>query len=147
MTNTVIQIKKSSTPTAIPSSLADGELALNFADGKLFYKNTTGYIVQVSSSSVNSFGSINANGTFVVADTPTTVVSLIAGSGINIVGDAIADTITFSASGGGGGGILNTSPSFFEGTSNNSQYLSGNSVTNLNSYADTQAIMYAIALG
>jgi len=75
------------------------------------------------------------------------VVSLIAGSGINIVGDAIADTITFSASGGGGGGILNTSPSFFEGTSNNSRYLSGNSVTNLNSYADTQAIMYAIALG
>jgi hypothetical protein len=146
MTNTVIQIKKSSTPTAIPSSLADGELALNFADGKLFYKNTTGYIVQVSSSGVNSFGSINANGTFIVADTPSAVVSLIAGSGINIVGDAITDTITFSAS-GGGGGILNTSSSFFEGTSNNSRYLSGNSVTNLNSYADTQAIMYAIALG
>ena len=41
--------------------MANGELAINFADGKLFYKNVSGQIVSFTSGS-NSFGTVNANG-------------------------------------------------------------------------------------
>lgn len=102
MPNTVIALKKSATPSATPSDLANGELAINFTDGKLFYKHSNGSIVQFSSGSAggDSFGTVNANGTLVVADTSGDVLSLIAGSNIQIVGDAINDTITISATGG-----------------------------------------------
>ena len=42
MSNTVIALKKSDVPYATPASLANGELAINYADGKLFYKNAAG---------------------------------------------------------------------------------------------------------
>ena len=103
MANTVIALKKSSTPAAEPSSLANGELAINFADGKLFYKNLTGQIVSFTSGS-NSFGTVNANGTLIIADTLSDVLTIEAGVNISIVGDAINDKITINATGGGGGG-------------------------------------------
>jgi hypothetical protein len=46
MANT-IKIKSSETPAAVPSSLADGELALNRADGELFYKDSADVIVSL----------------------------------------------------------------------------------------------------
>ena len=102
MANTVIALKKSATSSAVPADLANGELAINFTDGKLFYKHSNGSIVQFSSGAAggDSFGTVNANGTLVVADTSGDVLSLIAGSNIQIVGDAINDTITISATGG-----------------------------------------------
>jgi hypothetical protein len=39
MSNTTIQLKYSTSTGNIPSSLEFGELAINLADGKLFYKN------------------------------------------------------------------------------------------------------------
>lgn len=99
MANTVIALKKSSIPSAIPSNLANGELAINFADGKLFYKNTTGQIVEISSAGGNSFGTVNANSTLIIADSTNDVLTIEAGSGIAIVGDAINDKITISATG------------------------------------------------
>jgi hypothetical protein len=45
MANT-IKIKNSGTASAAPSSLEYGELGLNYADGKLFYKNSSNNIVQ-----------------------------------------------------------------------------------------------------
>jgi hypothetical protein len=48
MANT-IKIKNSGTPAAVPSSLEYGELGLNYADGKIFYKNGSNAIVQFSS--------------------------------------------------------------------------------------------------
>lgn len=44
MADNVIKTKSSSTPGAVPSSLDDGELAINVADGRLFYKDQTGII-------------------------------------------------------------------------------------------------------
>ncbi len=101
MANTVIALKKSGTASATPSSLAFGELALNYADGKLFYKASNGTIVQFATGGGNAFGTVNANGTLVVAGSSEAVVTLIAGPNINIVGDAINDTITISGTGGG----------------------------------------------
>ena len=102
MANTVIALKKSAIPSSVPSNLANGELAINFADGKLYYKAANGAIASISGNEPNYFGSVNAAGTFVVADTPGDVLTLIAGSNITIAGDAINDTITISSTGGGG---------------------------------------------
>jgi len=44
MPNTIL-LKKSNVALAVPSSLSYGELALNYADGKLYYKNSAGQIV------------------------------------------------------------------------------------------------------
>lgn len=43
----VIQIKRSSTPGAVPSSLVAGELALNRADGELYYLDANDQIVSL----------------------------------------------------------------------------------------------------
>jgi hypothetical protein len=101
MANTIYQLKKSPTPGAVPSALANGELAINFADGLIFYKNVTGHIVSFSSSGGNYFSSVDADGTLLVADTSGDILNLVAGSNINITGDAGTDTITISATGGG----------------------------------------------
>jgi hypothetical protein len=53
MPNT-IQIKRSATAAATPTTLAFGELALNYADGKLFYKNSGGTIVEFTGVGVTT---------------------------------------------------------------------------------------------
>lgn len=47
MSNTIL-IKRSATPGAAPAALAAGELAINTADKKLFFKNSAGVIVSFS---------------------------------------------------------------------------------------------------
>lgn len=56
---TPIQLYRSSTPTNAPTSgnLADGELAINTADGKLFYKDSGGN-VQVIATKAGSSGDV-----------------------------------------------------------------------------------------
>ena len=44
MSNTAIQLKKSGATGNTPSGLAYGEVALNYADGKIFYKTSTNTI-------------------------------------------------------------------------------------------------------
>lgn len=103
MANTVIALKKSGTPSSVPTNLANGELAINYADGKLFYKAANGSIASISGNEPNYFGSVNASGTFVIADTPGDILTLEAGPNITIVGDAISDKITISSTATGGG--------------------------------------------
>jgi len=104
MANTVIALKKSATPSATPTNLANGELAINYADGKLYYKHANGSIAEISGSGGgNAFGTVNANSTLVVADSPSSILTIVPGNNIQIVGDAINDTITISASVPGGG--------------------------------------------
>jgi hypothetical protein len=111
MTNTVISLKKSATPSAQPTNLANGELAINYADGKLFYKHANGTILTFNTQGGNAFGTINANGTLVVAGTPESVVSLIAGNNISISADSINDTITINSAGGASVNIGDNPPS------------------------------------
>lgn len=96
MANTVIALKKSGTPSAIPVDLANGELAINYADGKIFYKSAAGSIQEISGGG-NSFGTVNANGVLIVSDTTGDVLTLVPGNGITIVGDSINDSITISS--------------------------------------------------
>jgi hypothetical protein len=99
MANTTIAIKKSATAASAPGSLEFGELAINYADGKIFYKNVNSSIVEFvpTSGGSNSFGTVNANGTFVVADTVGDILTLSPGNNMSIVGDSLTDTVTFSA--------------------------------------------------
>lgn len=59
MTNTV-QLKRSNVPNSVPAAgnLVAGELALNYADGNLFYKNTSNVVTVIAS---NQFVSVNGN--------------------------------------------------------------------------------------
>ena len=97
MANTVIALKKSATPSAAPVALANGELAINYADGIIFYKNANGAIASIQSGGDPAFGTVNANGSLIVADTSGDILTLIAGSNINIVGDPLTDSVTISA--------------------------------------------------
>lgn len=56
----VIKIKNSGTASSSPTSLEYGELAINYADGKLFYKNSSNTIVPFTLSS--SSGALNIDG-------------------------------------------------------------------------------------
>jgi len=93
MANTVIALKKSGTSSAVPANLANGELAINYADGKLFYKHANGTIAAILSAG-DSFSSVSANGTLLVADSPTDILTITPGNNISIVGDAVNDKVT-----------------------------------------------------
>jgi hypothetical protein len=73
MSNT-IQIKRSSTAAAVPTSgnLAVGELALNLADKKLYTKDASNNIVQPIVNAVNSFTAAQ-RGTVVALTDGTTI--------------------------------------------------------------------------
>lgn len=62
-----IKIKRSGTSSQTPSSLEHGELALNYADGKLFYKDATNAIAELStgggSGGLDSAAVISLTGT------------------------------------------------------------------------------------
>lgn len=97
MANTIIQLKKSGTPSSIPVSLANGELAINYADGKLFYKDSTGNIQEISGADGFNFSTINVNSTLLVADLPNDVLSIGAGDNITLTPDALNDSFTIAA--------------------------------------------------
>lgn len=55
MANT-IKIKNSGISSNVPGSLEFGELAINYADGKLYYKNSSNSIVEFSSAGAGPSG-------------------------------------------------------------------------------------------
>ena len=63
MATSQIQLTKSGTTNAVPaaSELAQGELALNYADGKLYFKNGSNQIEQLNSVYRGSGGVITVN--------------------------------------------------------------------------------------
>lgn len=95
ITNTAIQLKKSGSSGNTPSNLNHGELALNYADGKLFYKNWLNTIDFITNQ--DTFGTINANSTLVIATTETDVLTLTPGTGVEVTANATNKTITVSS--------------------------------------------------
>lgn len=96
MANTTIQLKKSSVPGNQPGALANGELAINYADGYIFYQDSTGTIRKIASGS-NTFSTINVGGTLLVSTSSSDILSLNAGPNIVLSGDFLTDTVTISA--------------------------------------------------
>ena len=99
MSNTAIQLKKSGITGNTPSSLSFGEVAINYADGKLFYKNGLGGTSFITNQF--SFDTINANNSLVLASGYSDTLSLVAGNNITISTNTTTKTITFNATSGG----------------------------------------------
>ncbi len=94
--STTIRLKSSGSTGNIPSNseLAFGEVALNYADGVLYFKNASNIVTQISGSEANTFETINANGTLIIADSNVDILTLSSGNGIDITGNASSDSLT-----------------------------------------------------
>jgi len=104
MANTTLQLKKSGQTGNVPNSLTYGELALNYADGKLFYKASNGSIASISTApTTDSFATINANSSLILATSPYDTLSIIPGNNITISTDTFNKTITINSTATGGG--------------------------------------------
>ena len=105
MANTTLQLRKSGATGNVPPSLAFGELALNYADGKLYYKAANGTITYIQSgTSTDSFATINANSSLILATSPTDTLSIRPGNNITISTDTIGKSITINSTATGGSG-------------------------------------------
>jgi len=62
--STVIKLKRSETPSQIPSSgsLAVGELAMNITDGKFYTKNSGGTVLEIGGAGSATLQDITDNG-------------------------------------------------------------------------------------
>ena len=95
--NTTIQLKKSGVPGNVPTSLNYGELSINYADGKLYYKNAVGAIASIStgsgSGSTYSFSTINVNSSLILATSNTDTLSFTSSNGITVTANTTSKTI------------------------------------------------------
>ena len=92
--NTTIQLKKSSVAGNVPVSLSSGELALNFFDGKLYYKNAQNTINYFAAGIDKSFATVNSNSSLILASSNNDILSFAAGNNISISTDTVGKTIT-----------------------------------------------------
>lgn len=99
MSNTAIQLKKSGVTGNTPSGLAFGEVALNYADGKLYYKNSLGGTSYISNQF--SFDTINSNNSLIFAGSGSDTLSFVAGNNITISTNTTTKTITINSTAGG----------------------------------------------
>jgi hypothetical protein len=124
MANTTLQLKKSGVTGNVPSSLEYGELALNYADGKLFYRDDTDNISYISTdTTTDSFATINANSSLILATSSTDTLSIIPGNNITISTDIIGKSITINSTSVSGSGAANVEI-VNDVTSNATRYLS-----------------------
>lgn len=95
MSNTVIQIKRSGDSGNTPSSanIGYGELAINYADGLLFYKDNLDQIRSIKTQDI--FESINVGGTLLLPTSSSDVLSLKFANGITLSACTTTDTIIF----------------------------------------------------
>jgi hypothetical protein len=107
--NTVIQVKKSGVTGNTPVGLNTGELALNYADGKIFYLNSNDGISSIENQ--NTFSTINVNSTLLVANSITDTLKINSGEGIVISANDTDKSITISATGEHFGSLLTSSVS------------------------------------
>ena len=93
MANTVIQIKKTSVSGNTPdaNSLAYGELAINYADGKLFYKDDANVIQSIYLQ--NLYETMNVNGTLLIPTSITDILNFQSSNGITLTANSITETI------------------------------------------------------
>ena len=92
-TNTSIQLKKSGISGNTPADLVHGEVALNYADGRLYYKDGVDGLSYIYNQ--DTFATVNANGSLVIASSPTDILSIIPGNNVNITANTSSKTIKF----------------------------------------------------
>jgi hypothetical protein len=92
MSNTSIQLKKSGATGNTPPDLNYGEVAINYADGKLYYKNDAAVIKYITNQ--DSFSTVIANGSSILALSGTDILTINPTTGITISGNVTSKTIT-----------------------------------------------------
>lgn len=95
MSNTSIQLKKSGISGNTPTNLIHGEVALNYADGKLYYKDaldSTSYI-----TNQDSFSTVSANGTLILATSPTDILTILPGNNVTLGTSSVDKKITINS--------------------------------------------------
>ena len=98
MANTIIKLKKSLISGHIPADLEHGELAINAADGYLFYKNSSNTIKYITSdTTTNAFSTINVSSNLLLATSPTDILNLKGSNSIEISADPLTNIINISA--------------------------------------------------
>lgn len=96
MANTTLQLKRSGTTTSTPSALEYGELAINYADGILFYKNVNDVIVEYTPS-LGYFGTVNVDGSLVVASINDSVLRVLPGNNVILSANTSNDSFSVAA--------------------------------------------------
>ena len=101
--NTTLQIRKSGTAGVKPTTLSAGELAINYADDKLYYKNSTGDISYFyGANNGPSFSTANANNTLLIASTPNDTLSIVGSGGVSVSACTTTKTVTVGYQGATG---------------------------------------------
>ena len=91
MANTTIQVKKSGISGNTPNYLNPGELAINYADSKLYYRNDFGGISYITNQ--DTFGTIYANGSLILATSPTDIITINPANSVIIQTDSLSKSI------------------------------------------------------
>jgi hypothetical protein len=94
MSNTSIQLKKSGATGNTPTGLAYGEVAINYADGKLYYKNTSNSISYIRNQT--TFDTLNVNNSLILATSESDTLSIVAGNNISLGANTTTKTITIN---------------------------------------------------
>nr|QMP83418.1 MAG: hypothetical protein [Caudoviricetes sp.] len=95
MANTVIQLKKSTVPGNIPNSLASGEIAINTADGILFYKDPSNVIKTIKTdTTTNAYSTLNVNSSLLIATSNSDILTIDSNGAITITVDSFTNKIT-----------------------------------------------------
>jgi hypothetical protein len=122
MTNTV-QLKRSNVANAVPSAgnLVAGELAINYSDGNLFYKNSSNVVTVIASNqfvsvsgnitggNIFATGNVSAFGTVQSGNVIYTNVDGTASQVLTTYGNGV--TYWANSTGGGGGNIISNGTS------------------------------------
>jgi len=98
--NTTIQIRKSGATGNVPTSLNFGELAINYFDNKLYYKNGAGNISYFyGANNGPSFATANVGGTLIISSAPNDILSFANSGGINVIGNTTTKSISHQITG------------------------------------------------
>lgn len=133
MANTKIRLNNSGATGNVPSTLQFGELALNYADDKLFYKRANSQIVAINlgqvGSSSDSFSTINVNSSLILATSATDTLSIVPGNNISITANTVSKTITINSTASGGSSLDQFARDTANSASSNTIYTQGVDVT------------------
>jgi hypothetical protein len=97
MSNTSIQLKKSGITGNTPGDLQHGEVAINYADGKLYYKDGLDGISYINNQ--DSFATINVHSTLLLASSPTDTLTIVGENNVLVSACTATKTITIGLTG------------------------------------------------
>jgi len=153
MANTTLQLRKSGQSGNVPSSLSFGELALNYADGRLYYKHANNSIASISTGSpTQSFATINANSSLILATSPSDTLSIIPGNNITITTDTFGKSIIINSTAAGVGDssfgqIVANGSTILATTSNDSLQIVGESGISVSSNVSAKKVIVSVPAG